>query len=365
MGFISNLLRTIATSGLSAPVEAEDRHVHASLYGGQAIIEGVMMKGPERTAAAVRNPAGEIVQKVLRESKDEKKKNVWYKTPVIRGIFVLIDSVSLGYSSLMFSAEVADPDAKPSNPILENLMLIGSLAIALVVFKFIPMLIATWILGSKPQDTHATGAELLNFSVAWAAVEGVIKAGILVAYVLSIRLMKDIRRVFQYHGAEHKTINAYEAGSDLTIADVMKYPTFHPRCGTSFLFAVILFSLLFAMMFPLLTWWLFGNPLLAMNLKYRLVMHIIFLPVIAAIGYEFIRMTAKLNPHGLFMRTLTYPGRLFQRITALEPDRSMVEVALAAMHQAMGLTPAPVLDRAIPTAPASENIPNPAPAQSD
>jgi len=319
------------------PDDHEHRQEQTSLYGGQAIIEGVMMKGPERTVAAVRNPQGKIVHKILREGQDEKKRNFWYKTPFLRGFLILIDSLSVGYQALMFSGEVADPEGKPRNPLIENVMIIISLIIALSIFKFIPVVTAKWILGSTPSQAEATGGDLLGFSVLWSFVEGIIKAGVLVGYILSIRLMSDVRRVFQYHGSEHKTINAYEAGSDLSLDDVMRYPTFHPRCGTSFLFAVILFSLIFAVLFPLITWWLLGNPLAAMHIGIRFGLHIIFLPIIAAFGYEFIRMTAKLDPGGAFMRILTYPGRLFQMITALEPDRDMVEVALVSMHLAMGL----------------------------
>jgi uncharacterized protein YqhQ len=319
------------------PDDPEHRREQTSLYGGQAIIEGVMMKGPERTVAAVRNPEGIIVHKILREGQDEQKRNFWYKAPFLRGFLILIDSLSVGYQALMFSGEVADPEGKPRNPLIENTMIIISLIIALSIFKFIPVVLAKWILGSTPGQAEATGGDLLGFSVLWSFVEGIIKAGVLVGYILSIRLMGDVRRVFQYHGAEHKTINAYEGGSDLSLDDVMKYPTFHPRCGTSFLFAVILFSLIFAMMFPLITWWLFGDPLKAMHIGIRFGLHIFFLPIIAAFGYEFIRMTAKLSPHSTFMRILTYPGRLFQMITALEPDRDMVEVALVSMHLAMGL----------------------------
>ena len=327
-----------ANSSQDTPTtDLDQRHHHTTLYGGQAIIEGVMMKGPERSAAAVRAPDGKILHKILREGQSEQKKNIWYRTPVLRGILVLVDTVSLGYQALMYSAEVADPDAKPLNPFFENVLLVLSLAFALVVFKFIPILVATWILGTSPKDVNSTGRDLLNFSITWAALEGLIKAGVLVAYMLSIRLLGEVRRVFQYHGAEHKTINAYEAGSNLSLQDVLKYPTFHPRCGTSFLFAVILFSLIFALTFPLITSWLFGNPLLAMQWKYRLVLHIIFLPIIAAFGYEFIRMTGRLSPNSIFMRIVTYPGRMFQKITALEPTSDMVEVALTSMRYAMGL----------------------------
>jgi len=313
-----------------------------SLYGGQAIIEGVMMKGPERTVAACRTPDGDIVHKVLREGADERKRNFWYKTPFLRGFLILIDSMSVGYQSLMFSGEIADPDGEPRNPLLENLMVVLSLIIAISLFKFLPILGTTFILGYnlKELDEITVGS-----SIAFSAIEGVIKAAIMVGYILSIRLLKDVRRVFMYHGSEHKTINAYEGGVEMVVDQVKKYPTFHPRCGTSFLFAVILFSLIFAMCFPLITLWLADDPSLAipgrdgffsMNLVWRFLLHIIFLPVISSFGYEFIRLTAGFRPGSVFMKVLTYPGKLLQKITALEPEDEMLEVSLVSMKLAMG-----------------------------
>jgi uncharacterized protein YqhQ len=321
----------------TANEEKADRQEKTALYGGQAIIEGVMMKGPERTVAVCRAPSGSLVRRVLREGQVEQRRNFWYKAPFLRGFLILIDSLSLGYQALLFSGEVADPEGKPRNPLIENAMIIFSLIIALGVFKFIPVFVAKSILGSTPTQAGVTGADLLGFSILWSALEGVIKAAVLVGYILSIRLLRDVRRVFQYHGAEHKTINAYEAGSDLSIDDVFPYPTFHPRCGTSFLFAVILFSLLFAMLFPLITWWAVGDPLAAMHVGARFGLHVLFLPIIAAFGYEFIRLTARLDPSAPLMRILIWPGRMFQKITALEPDRDMVAVALVSMRLAMGL----------------------------
>jgi uncharacterized protein YqhQ len=278
------------------------------------------------------------VHKILREGQDERKRNFWYKTPILRGVLILVDSLSIGYRALMFSSEVADPDAGPRNPYLENIMLFGSLIIALLFFKYIPILVAKGLLGVPPSEGERAGIELLNASIAWSAVEGVVKVLLIVGYMWAIRAaFKEIHRVFQYHGAEHKTINAYEAGVPLNLEDIEAYPTFHPRCGTSFMFAVILFSLLFAMTFPLITWWIAGDPRLALKIWIRLIMHLTFLPIIAAFGYEFIRLTAKLNPSGAVMRILTWPGRFFQKITALEPDRSMLEVALVSMRLAMGV----------------------------
>jgi len=313
--------------------EALRRKEQTNLYGGQAIIEGVMMKGPNRTVAACRNFEGKIVHKILREGEAEKKRNSWYKAPFFRGFLVLVDSLSVGYQALMYSGEVADPEGKPRNPIVENVAIIVSLAFALVIFTFIPILLTKLILGFDLRAENVTIWQSVGFS----AIEGVIKAGVLVGYILSIRLIPDIKRVFMYHGSEHKTINAYEAGSDLSIDDVMKYPTFHPRCGTSFLFAVILISLILAMFFPLLTLWIFNDSSLALNMFVRFGIHIVFLPIIASLGYEFIRFTGRFRHDHPFMRILTYPGQLFQKITAIEPDRKMVEVALVSMHLAMGL----------------------------
>ncbi|HDS30468.1 MAG TPA: DUF1385 domain-containing protein [Firmicutes bacterium] len=295
-------------------------------------------KGPERTVAACRAPDGNIVHKILREGTDEQKRNFWYKTPILRGVLILVDSLSIGYRALMFSGEVADPDSGPRNPFIENTMMIGSLIIALIFFKYVPILVAKGTLGVPPAEAERAGIELLNASMAWSAVEGLVKIILIIGYMLTIRaIFREIRRVFQYHGAEHKTINAYEAGVPLTVNDIEAYPTFHPRCGTSFMFAVILFSLLFAMMFPLITWWIAGDPRLALKIWVRLILHIIFLPIISAFGYEFIRLTARLNPNGLVMRFLTWPGRFFQKITALEPERDMLEVALVSMRHAMGI----------------------------
>lgn len=339
-------------SGLMATDEAAHRKEQTSLYGGQAVIEGVMMKGPERTVVACRTPDGKIVKKILREGVDERKKNFWYKTPFLRGLLILVDSMSLGYKALMYSGQVADPDESPRNPFVESIAMILGLVIALVLFKFLPILITKGIFmlfGIEfNRETMAIGT-----SVLFSLIEGIAKVGILVGYMVSIRLLKEIRRVFQYHGSEHKTINAYEAGSDLNIDDIEKYPTFHPRCGTSFLFSIVLFSLLVAMTFPLITNWLFGNPNLAFtNYGVRFGLHILFLPMIASIGYEFIRFTARFDVKHPFIRILTWPGKLLQKVTALEPDRDMLEVACTSMHLAMGTIP---VDQVPDWTPGAEN----------
>jgi uncharacterized protein YqhQ len=332
------------------------RKEQTALYGGQAVIEGVMMKGPERTVVACRDPKGNIVKKVLREGAEEKRKNFWYKTPFLRGLLVLVDSMTLGYSALTFSGQVADPDNTPRNPILESTMLIISLVVALAVFKFVPILLTKGLFFLFHINT-TQGSLPIGTNVLFSAVEGIFKAGVLVAYMLSIRLMKEVRRVFQFHGAEHKTINAYEAGSDLTVDEVAKYPTFHPRCGTSFLFAIILFSLIIAMTFPLITWWLFGDPnLVVQNYWIRFGLHIFFLPIIASLGYEFIRFTARFDNNHTFIKILTYPGKLLQKVTALEPDKDMLEVACLSLNLAMGTVCLEDVPEAQPESPASGEV---------
>ena len=339
------------------------RKEQTSLYGGQAVIEGVMMKGPERTVVACRDPEGKIVKKVLREGADEKRKNFWYKTPFLRGLLVLVDSMTLGYSALMFSGQVADPDDTPRNPLIENTMLVVSLLIALTVFKFVPILLTKGVFFLAHIDVNRESLPI-GINILFSAIEGIFKAAVLVGYMLSIRLIKEVRRVFQFHGAEHKTINAYEAGSDLTIDDIERYPTFHPRCGTSFLFAIVLFSLLIAMTFPLISLWLFGNPnLVLQNYFVRFGMHIFFLPIIASLGYEFIRFTARFDNNHTFIRILTWPGKLLQKVTALEPDRDMLEVACLSLNLAMGTVciedipdAEPVLSPAENTSSATENV---------
>lgn len=328
-----------------------------ALYGGQAVIEGVMMKGPERTVVACRDPEGNIVKKVLREGVDEKKKNFWYKTPFLRGLLVLVDSMTLGYTALMFSGQVADPEDTPRNPFIETTMLIVSLAIALMFFKFLPILLTTGIFRLFHLSTERESLTI-GTNVLFSAIEGIFKAAVLVGYMLSIRLMKEVRRVFQFHGAEHKTINAYEGGSDLSVDDVEKFPTFHPRCGTSFLFAIILFSLIIAMLFPLITWWLFDNPNLVLeNYFVRFGLHIFFLPIIASLGYEFIRFTARFDNNHPFIRILTYPGMLLQKVTALEPERDMLEIACLSLKLSMGTVSMDEIPDACPEVSQVEEVP--------
>lgn len=292
------------------PLISEKRE--AKLYGGQAILEGVMMKGATKAVASVRNPDGQIVSKTLSEWPEKVNKG-FRQYPFIRGMFTLWESLSLGMTALRYSAEVAMPDeeGKPSNPIVENLMFGVSIILAVGLFLVLPTKLPVW-LGFKKMGF---GSLELNL------IEGVIKIMVFIGYIMAISLMKDIRRVFQYHGAEHKTVNAYEAKVPLNVENVQKFPTAHYRCGTSFLFIVVIVHILLVVPFG------FAESLLT-----RTIIRLATLLPVASISYEILRFSAAHKSHFL-CRLLFAPGLLFQKLTALEPDDSMVEVAIDAFSK--------------------------------
>lgn len=274
-------------------------------YGGQAVLEGVMMRGLRQATVAVRSPSGAIV--VKHEPLDVAKRATWENAPFLRGVLMLWDSLSLGVRALNFSASVAtgEDEAPPSRGALA-LTLGISLAFAFGVFFALPLLLAstlTWF-----------GASTLVRDTA----EGFIQLGIFVGYLALIGRVPDIQRVFGYHGAEHKAINAHEAGAPLTVESVRSFTLIHPRCGTSFLLVVVVLSIPIFALFG-------GLPLWA-----RLLSRIVLVPVIAAIAYELLRLSAA-NYHRGWVRRLVAPSLALQRLTTREPDDSMVAVAIAAL----------------------------------
>jgi uncharacterized protein YqhQ len=288
-------------------------------YGGQAVIEGVMMRGAKAVAVAVRNPQGEIV--VHTEPLNPRiYGGRLTKVPFVRGLTLLWDALGLGVKSLMFSAEVAMPEesagrttGESNNPFHAPAqwgMVIVSLSFAALLFFALPAFLAglleNWLFpGSSP---------------IWGnVVEGVIRLSLLVGYVGLIGLLPDIRRVYGYHGAEHKTINAFEAGAKLTPASVARFPVEHPRCGTAFLLTVVVISILLFTLFP---------PL---SLPLRILTRLALLPVVAGISYELIRFTAA-HRHNLFIRWLIKPNLALQRLTTREPDEGMLAVSIAAFE---------------------------------
>ena len=334
--------------------------------GGQAVIEGVMMRGPEKTAVAVRKPDGEIII----DEKGNKAKGGLRKIPLIRGVFNFVDSMVIGVQALMFSANFYEDDGSPKKveenkkatekivtrdtknkkdkkkkKIIESenleeknnieqsteknkredkkeqeempawmmaLTVLASVALSVGLFIALPNLIAGFLVpGSEAEASE--NVFLYNL------VESIVKIIIFISYLLLVSQMKDIQRVFEYHGAEHKTIFCYESGEELTVENVKKHPRFHPRCGTSFLLFVIIISII---VFSVVG--RFESKL--MNLLVRIAL----LPVVAGISYEIIRFAGK-HTENKWVSWLNKPGMLLQKLTTREPDGKQIEVAIASL----------------------------------
>jgi uncharacterized protein YqhQ len=285
-------------------------------YGGQAVIEGVMMRGSKALSVAVRNPKGEIV--VHTETLDPRiYGGKLASIPFLRGITLLWDALGLGIKSLLFSAEVAleeekeDEASKMFEGPLQWGTLILSLGMAVGLFFVIPTVIAGQ-LGAWFNLSHFVDN----------LIEGFIRLTFLIGYISVIGLLPDIKRLYGYHGAEHKTINAYEAGAELTPPSVAKYPLEHPRCGTAFLLTVVVISILFFSLLP------------DLSIPLRVLSRIVLLPVVAGIAYEFIRFTAK-NLQNPLIRAIIKPNLALQRLTTREPDQEMLAVAIMAFKQVL------------------------------
>jgi len=280
-------------------------------YGGQAVIEGVMMRGRKRMAVAVRAPNGEIVvhDEPLTAAIYTRK---WGQWPFVRGLGMLWDAFGLGMRALLWSADVSlseDEDVQFSGPVAWTTVA-ASLALAVGLFFLLPTMAARW---ASPDGSGG---------LVTSVIEGVIRLGLFLLYLWGIGLMPDIRRVFAYHGAEHKTINAYEAGKPLTPDVVARYTTAHTRCGTSFLLSVMIIAIIvFA-------------PFHFENLVLRLGSRLLLIPVVAAIAYEWLRFTAD-RVDRPWVRALITPGLLLQRMTTREPDTAMLECAIAALKPAL------------------------------
>ncbi len=280
------------------------------LYGGQAVIEGVMMRGTHSVAIAMRAPNREIV--VHKEPLSALYKNRIMKIPFLRGLAMLWDALVLGTHALTLSANTqTGEDEKLEGPVL-YLTLGISLLIGVGLFFLAPA-----ALGQALE-------RFLGISAWWSNVlEGLARLGLLVGYIWAVGQMPDIRRVFAYHGAEHKTINAYENGAELTPENVSTYSVEHPRCGTAFLLTLILLSILiFSLLGPLPFLW-------------RMVSRILLIPLLACIAYEYIRWTAN-HLDSKFVRALVKPNLALQHLTTREPSADMLEVSIAAfkaMHQ--------------------------------
>ena len=332
-------------------------------YGGQAVLEGVMMRSKTAYATAVRRMDGSIV--VGRKTIDTLAQRWrWARWPFVRGNFTLIDSFTLGIESLTFSGNIAiedeerdtaakaaeaetdAPDAAPAEPVADDkqsksggmggamlwLTMIPAMALGIGLFVLLPAWSVDWVLGGEE-----LAVETANFAdiVARNLVEGGIRLVLILGYMVAIALMPPIRRVFQYHGAEHQTINAFEAGQGVTVATAVAASPLHPRCGTAFILVVIVLKI-------------FVNCFLGWpSLLVRLALRLAVLPVIAGLGYEVIYYAGR-HRDGLLSRALAWPGLMLQRLTTRRPDPDQVEVAIYALAAVApevdlpeGLTPAP------------------------
>jgi len=292
-----------------------------TLVGGQAVLEGVMMRSPHAWAIACRKPSGEVsTHSEPLERLSEKHK--WMGWPVVRGVITLGHAMSLGFRALKFSANVA-LDEIPANDKGEKLEINGWMAAINVIisvgffifmYKFLPLVAATELKRVNP---------IFGEQIIFNLVDGAIRIGLFLFFIWGVSLWPDIRRVYEYHGAEHKTVYAFENGDPLETAAVQKYSTYHPRCGTSFLMTVMLISIGFYMLVPYTTFWA------------RFASRIVLLPVIAGVSYEIIRFAAK--HRGSLYALMTAPGLWLQRITTQPPSDDQAECAIIALDQAMAL----------------------------
>jgi uncharacterized protein YqhQ len=303
--------------------------------GGQAVIEGVMMRAPNAIATAVRKPDGTIVVKKEPFRPLASRYNM-LKLPVLRGAVGMIEMMYIGIQTLNYSAEIAlteeekketekrkpaetSKEKKKESPWILWLTLVGALALGIAVFFALPLYVATIAFNV---EQNAFGFNL---------TAGGVRVAILLLYLWSISWMKDIYRVFQYHGAEHKSVFAFELNAELIPSSVVKYSRFHPRCGTSFLLGVVVVAIIsFGFLDTLLIYWL-GK----ISLVVRLSTHLPFIPVVAGITYEFFKYSAK-NSNTWWGRILVAPGLWLQIITTKEPDEKQLEVACVALRCALG-----------------------------
>jgi len=302
--------------------------------GGQALIEGVMMRGPKKTAMAVRHTSGEIRTD---EWDNPTKKSVFARIPGIRGIINFIDSMVVGYKTLMKSAEMsgmeeieaegddeqAKEKAEKENRIVQAIMpfvmvisAVLGVVLALFLFMYLPTLVYDLVapLLGVPEDIPA---DHFYYNFLKALITGVLKIFIFLVYMILVSQMKDIKRVFRYHGAEHKTIFCYEHGHELTVENVRKESRFHPRCGTSFMILMMFVGVAISMFIPsTMPTWLYAS------------IKLLTLPLVVGVGYELLKLAGR--HENWFTKAISAPGKWMQRITTAEPDDSMIECAITA-----------------------------------
>jgi len=284
--------------------------------GGQAVIEGVMMRSPHSMAVAVRRPNGEIVVKRERLNFFSEKK-LFSKLPLVRGVMNLLSALVLGMKALNFSANQSLEEEKEVSSWTMGFTFVFALCFAILLFFLIPLFLTKWLRFAIPMVS--TSGILFNL------VDGIIRLMIFLVYLWAISFFKEIRRIFQYHGAEHKSIFAFEAGEMLVADRVKGYSHLHPRCGTSFLLVVMVVSILVFALIPH-----------QLSFGYKVASRVVFIPLIAGLAYEIIRF-ADQKRERKSMQYFIKPGLWLQRMTAHEPSEDQIEVALRALHEVLEL----------------------------
>ena len=288
--------------------------------GGQAVIEGVMMKGRKGWTVAVRGPRGDVL--VKKEELTELPKVL--RLPLLRGVVALFHALFIGIKAIEFSASKAyeEEDGKKLNPVAIGFTIVLSIILGIVLFVLLP-LYATKLLG-------LVFLSVSKSSFVFNLVDGIIRVFFFLVYIISIGMWKEMRRIFEYHGAEHKVIHAYENGKELILNNIKEYSPLHPRCGTSFLLIVMVMSILIFSFIP--QGWAF---------IYKFLSRLILIPLIAGLSYEFLKVSARMKDN-LIMHLLIQPGLLLQRLTTREPDDTQIEVALRALEEVLRIEEANV-----------------------
>lgn len=294
--------------------------------GGQAVKEGVVMRGPENIATALRRKDGTVEIKKEKFLSITKKKKI-FNIPVVRGFVSLIEMFSISLKTLEFSFERAELDepgeVKKKSKFMSTaeaiLTYVVSFALALAIFSYLPYQVAYW-------------SGLQRDSIYFNIFTGIFRILLFIVYVWLISLIKEIARIFEFHGAEHKVVSAYEKDKELSYDYIKDFSTLHPRCGTSFVFIVLIISIFVFSIIDFLVKTHFGVPGLMVRIGY----HLLFIPVISGISYEVLKVSAKFRDNA-FVKILLIPGMLLQRITTKEPDQGQVEVAVFALKSALDL----------------------------
>jgi len=323
MRFLRTFWQFLVTVQLLPALEGGEE----TLVGGQAVLEGVMMRSPHAWAIACRKPSGEVItHSEPLERLSEKHK--WMGWPILRGVMTLGHAMTLGFRALKFSANAAldELQSEATTPLGEpkkkfeisgwiaavNIFI--SVGFFIFMYKYLPLLAATELKKSYP---------IFSGQILFNVVDGVIRIALFLLFIWGVSLMRDIRRVYEYHGAEHKTVFAFENGDPMQTTAVQKYSTFHPRCGTSFLMTVMIISIVFYIAIPVTTFWA------------RFGIRIALLPLIAGVSYEIIRFAAR--HRGSLFAFITAPGLWLQRITTQPPSDDQAECAIVALNEAMAL----------------------------